>query len=127
MANKPTDGAVIAPATPLQITRQKRVERQGARSEPYTRRWPQVRGGICEYCGVMDSNVSSEHQYKLCPHYRGLELRCTYCEEDKNPDEVIYHANMNVAEHPDNPDTLIAWCDSYTCSEKHLKRFQRAR
>lgn len=127
MANKPTDGAVIAPVTPPQIMRQKRVERQGARSEPYTRRWPQVRGGICEFCGVMDSNVQSEHQYKLCPHYRGMELRCTYCEEDKNPDEVMYHANMNVAEHPDNPDTLIAWCDSYTCSEKHLKRFQRAR
>lgn len=105
--------------------RQKTIERQGARSEPYTRRLPQVRGGVCEFCGVLDPNVSAEHQYKLCPHYRGMQLRCSYCDETKNPDDVVGHATLNVAEHPDNPDKLIVWCDSYNCSKAHIERFDR--
>lgn len=127
----PTDGAVsapepvVAPAYIAPAPRQKSIERQGARSEAYTQRYPQVRGGICEFCGVLDRNVPSESQYKLCPHFRGMELRCSYCDETKNPEEVVYHSTMNIAAHPDNPDKLIAWCDSFTCSDKHLKRFQR--
>lgn len=107
--------------------RQMRVERQGARSEAYSRRFPQVRGGICEFCGVLDKNVPSQFQYKLCPHYRGMQLACSYCPGTKDPDEVVYHANMNVAEHPDNPSTLVVWCDSYECSKAHIERFQRNR
>lgn len=128
MAKHPTDGAVSAPEPVVYqapAPRPKTIERQGARSEPYTQRYPQVRGGICEFCGVLDPRVSSEFQYKLCPHYRGMELRCSYCDETKNPDEVVYHANMNVAAHPDNPDKLIVWCDSYECSRKHEARFKR--
>ncbi len=106
--------------------RQMRIERQGARSEPYTRRFPQVRGGICEFCGVLDPNVPSQYQYKLCPHYRGQQLRCSYCPENKDPDEVIYHADLNIAESPDNPGTLIVWCNSYECSRAHEQRFKRS-
>lgn len=143
---KPTDGAGIAPVveetetvTVIQAStanvplytapapRRKTVERQGARSEPYVRHWPQVRGGICEFCGVLDSNVPAEKQYQLCGHYRNMELRCSYCDESKNPDEITYHSILNIVEHPDNPDKFIVCCDSYTCSEKHLARFQRNR
>lgn len=106
--------------------RQMRVERQGSQSEPFTRRFPQIRGGICEFCGVMDKNVPSQYQYKICPHYRGMQARCTYCPENKDPDEVIYHADLNVAESPDNPNVLIMWCNSYECSRAHEKRFKRA-
>lgn len=109
---------------PPMAPRQKQVERQGARSEPYTRRHPQVRGGICEYCGVLDQNVPSQYQYKLCPHYRGMALRCSYCPEAKDPDEIIKSANLQIADSPDG-QTLIVWCDSYECSNAHLKRFQR--
>ena len=104
--------------------RQMRVERQGSQSEAYTRRFPQIRGGICEFCGVLDKNVPSQHQYQLCPHYRGMQARCTYCPENKDPDEIVYHAAMNVAESPDNPNVLIMWCDSYECSRAHEKRFK---
>lgn len=113
---------VYAPPPP----RQMRVERQGSRSEPYTRRFPQIRGGICEFCGVLDHNVPSIYQYKMCPHYRGMEARCTYCAETKDPDEVVRISDMNVAEHPDNPNTLIMWCNSYECSKAHNTRFKRA-
>ena len=115
------------PETPVaQIVRPKSptIERQGSRTVPVTRRWPQVRGGICEFCGVIDKNVRSEDQYKLCPHFREIgQLRCSYCDETKNPDDIIYHSVLNIAAHPDNPDKLIVWCNSYECSRKHEKRF----
>ena len=117
-----------APATASQpqwiMPRQKTIERQGDVSAPYSIRYPQVRGGICEYCGVIDPSQPSQYQYKLCPHYRGMQLRCTYCPQTKDSDDVIYHADMNIAEHPDNPDKLVVWCNSYDCSKKHLERFQ---
>lgn len=117
--------AYVPPQAPP-APRQMRVERQGAKSEPYTRRFPQVRGGICEFCGVLDPNTPSQYQYKLCPHYRGLQLRCSYCPENKDPDEVVYHANLNVAESPFNQNQMIVWCDSYECSRAHENRFKRA-
>ncbi len=120
-----TSPATEAHYAPQPAPRQMTVERQGQRSEPYSRRFPRIVGGICEFCGVQDKNQPSEYQYKFCQHYRGMQMRCSYCEENKNPDEVIYHANMNVAEHPDKPGTIIAWCDSYECSRKHEQRFRR--
>jgi len=114
-----------APATPTS-PRQMRIERQGGAPSPVSRRFPQVRGGICEYCGVMDTNQPSQYQYKLCPHYRGLQLQCSYCPDSKDPDEIILHAVLNVAEHPDRPNVLITWCDSYECSRKHLQKWSYA-
>lgn len=121
MNQNPVTEHQSAPAT---AAPQLRVERQGARTVPVTRMYPQVRGGVCEYCGVIDPNVPSQFQYKLCPHYRGVgQLRCSYCDETKNPDDIAYRSVLNVHGHPDKPNELIVVCDSYTCSEKHLKRF----
>lgn len=122
---EPAPEIVYQPVYTPPAPRQMRVERQGSQSEPYTQRFPQIRGGICEFCGVLDRNVPSQHQYKICPHYRGMQARCTYCPENKDPDEIVYHTNMNVAAHPENPSTLIMWCDSYECSRAHEKRFKR--
>ena len=140
--NKKTQGtepfnAPVAEATPViepvvsqpayqpPPPRVRTLERQGIRTEPYTRRLPQIRGGTCEYCGVMDSNQPAEFQYKLCPHFRGLgEMRCSYCDEAKNPTEVVLRGVLNIAEHPNNPDQLVVWCNSYTCSGKHEARFR---
>ena len=108
------------------MPRQKTLERQSGYSSPVTVRYPRVRGGVCEYCGVLDPNTPSQFQYKLCIHYRGMQLRCTYCPQAKDADDVIYHSLLNIAEHPDNPDKLVVWCNSYECSKKHLERFQMA-
>lgn len=114
---------VTMPQAPM-MPRQKQLERQATVSAGYSRRYPQIRGGICEFCGVMDGKYPSEFQYKLCPHYRGMQMACSYCPETKDPNDVINHSVMNVAEHPDNPDKLVVWCDSYDCSKKHLERFK---
>ena len=116
--------ATVAPA-PVYAPRPKTIERQGQRSEPYTKRLPQIRGGICEFCGVMDKNAPSQQQYQMCPHFRGLgEMRCSYCDEAKDPTDVVIHAVLNIAEHPNNPDQLVVWCNAYECSRKHETRFR---
>lgn len=114
----PTDGAVQAPVTMT-------VERQGNLAEPYVVHYPQVRGGTCEYCGTLDSNVPAHSQYKLCPHYRGKDLRCSYCDVTKDSNEVNSKSVLNVVAHPDKPNMLIVVCDSYDCSRAHQTRFQR--
>lgn len=121
----PTDGAVNAPV-------QRRTERRGNISVPYTRRYPEVRGGQCEFCGTLDRNVPANFQYKLCPHFRGMELVCSYCDISKDPNEVIGRSKMNIYDHPTEKDengnpTLIVVCDSYTCTEKHQARFELSR
>lgn len=129
MASQPATESALAPVTypiPESLPRQMQVERSGERSMGYSRRFPQVRGGICEYCGVVDGNQPSQYQYKLCNHYRGMQLRCTYCPESKDPDDVINHTILKIAEHPDNPNKLVVWCDSYDCSKAHEARFNRA-
>lgn len=131
-AQEPATERVPAPVTEVAVAyvppqpRQMQVERQGEASSPYSRRFPEVRGGICEYCGVIDGNQPSEYQYKLCGHYRGMQLRCSYCPASKDPDDVINHTVLKIAEHPDNPNKLVVWCDSYDCSRAHEKRFNRA-
>ncbi len=121
----------IAPVSePVQqvVAKAPTIERQGSKTEPRTRRLPQVRGGICEWCGVMDQNLPSELQYTLCPHFREIgQLRCSYCDESKNPDEVNRNSVLNVAGHPDDPDKLIVWCNSYNCSRAHEKRFRASK
>lgn len=136
MAKPTTDGEshaterVIAPATATPVyqaplnPRQMQLERQGEATSPLTIHFPEVRGGICEYCGVLDPNYPSEYQYKLCPHYRGMQLRCRYCPSSKNPDEVINHTTLHITAHPDNLSTLVVCCDSYECLRKHTERFK---
>lgn len=103
---------------------QKYIERQGSSSEPYTQNYPQVRGGVCEYCGILDLNTPSEYQYKLCPHFRNMDLRCSYCPDNKNPEEVNRTTTLNVHAHPEDPNRLVVVCASYDCSNKHLARFK---
>lgn len=117
---------VPTPPAPIQwvMPRQKTLERQGSQTSRGVNHFPKVRGGICNFCGVLDANQPSQYQYKLCPHYRGMQLRCTYCPESKDADDVIYHADLNITEHPDNPDKLVVCCNSYECSKKHEERFK---
>ncbi len=108
------------------IPRNMEVERVGGMSSGMTFIYPEVRGGICEYCGVIDGNYPSEYQYKLCAHYRGKQLACSYCPSSKNVDDVINHAVLRIIQHPDKPNKLIVCCDSYECRKAHENRWQIA-
>jgi len=108
---------------------EKTIERQGIKSEPYVHHYPQVIGGVCEFHGVIDGNQPSTEQYKLCPkdglHPNYSQLRCSYCDESKNPDDVIYKSTLNITNHPSDPNTLVVVCDNFTCVQKHQARFKR--
>lgn len=120
---------VTAPVTPVNWInpRQKIVERQGSRAEAYVHHYPEVRGGVCEWCGVIDKNVESQHQYKLCPHYRGQQLACSYCPATKEPDDVNRKSVLHITDSPTDPNALIVVCDAYECTKLHQERFQRNR
>lgn len=104
--------------------REMEVERVGGMASGMTYVFPEVRGGICEYCGVIDGNYPSEYQYKLCPHYRGKQLQCSYCPSSKDANDVINHSVLRIMQHPDHPRKLIIHCNSYECLKKHEQRWK---
>ena len=129
MANKPATEREPAPATTPPVKRyimphEMEVERVGNLASGMTFVFPEVRGGICEYCGVIDANYPSQYQYKLCPHYRGKQLSCSYCPAEKDQDEIINHSVLRVLQHPDHPNRLIVHCNSYDCLKKHEQRWK---
>lgn len=89
------------------------------------RHYPKVHGGLCERCGVIDKNFDSNQQYKLCEHYRGKQLWCSYCPPAVDPDEVIRRATIMVMDSPDDASELVVLCDSYDCTKKHQDRFRK--
>lgn len=99
------------------------VERVGNLSSGVTQVFPEVRGGICEWCGVVDGNYPSHYQYKLCPHYRGMQLQCSYCPGSKDADDVINHSTLRILKHP-TENKLLIHCDSYECLKKHEQRWK---
>lgn len=107
--------------------RDMRLERQGADTVPSSRRFPAIIGGVCEWCGILDSNMPGHLQYKLCPHYRGKDMKCIYCPAEKDQTEVLRTSYLNVAEHPYQNGVLIAWCNSTECARKHMERFKVSR
>ena len=114
--------APVRPSSP----REMQLSPRGASSEPTSRRFPQVRGGTCEHCGTMDSNQPGHYQYKLCPHYRGMDLKCVYCPQSKDQEEVVRNSVLNVAEDPYNPGSLVVWCGSFECSKRHEQKYKRS-
>jgi hypothetical protein len=140
MANQKTEGENpaterdTAPATVTPVAAAPRyvmpheyeVERVGNLSSGVTIVFPEVRGGVCEWCGVIDGNYPSQYQYKLCPHYRGKQLSCSYCPAEKDVDDVINHSVLRIMQHPDHPKKLLIHCNSYNCLRKHEQRWKIA-
>src|SRR3990167_1918444 len=118
---------IVRPVQQYTQAGQMKLERQGASTVPESARFPQIRAGQCEWCGTLDPHTPGHLQYKLCPHYRGMEAKCVYCPEEKDQVEVVRSSTLNVAEHPYQRGTLIMWCNSFECSKKHFERFKISR
>ena len=102
----------------------KQIERKGGVSSPIVGRYPTVRAGVCDRCGVIDPNTEGQYQYRLCEHYRGVPLACSYCPSTTNPDDVIRYSILQVFDSPTNPNEIVAVCNTSACLDKHYKRFQ---
>lgn len=112
------------PQQQYSLPRNKKTGRYASGGYPVSHKWPDVRGGVCEWCGVLDPETPSQFQYKLCPHYRGMQLACDYCGSKKDQDDVIYHSTILVHDHPENPDLLVMRCNAYECVKAHEQRFK---
>jgi len=113
-----------APVAPPPVP-QRQIERQGGASQPFTHKYPEIRAGTCEWCGTLDPNVPPQFQYKLCPHFRGMgDVMCSYCPEDKNPNDIVSSHAIHVWDSPTNPGQVIAVCGSFECNQRHQNRFQ---
>lgn len=107
-------------------------ERTGSKSVVMTKKYPDITGGVCDFCGVRDNLQASEVQYELghvpnCPYTAigGIhDIRCSYCPDEVNPIEVIKQRKLLVFASPERPGELLAVCDNYTCQGKHQKRYQ---
>lgn len=95
----------------------------GQASVPMSYRFPRVLGGQCEHCGTIDKNVDGKYQYKLCPHFKDMSLKCVFCPESKDHDEVVRQSEMLVMQDPQNPTRLLTLCKSYDCSRKFEQRY----
>lgn len=103
--------------------REMRLTPPGSSSAPMSRRFPEIRGGQCEACGTIDPNVPGDQQYKLCPHYKGMSMKCVFCPDSKDHDEVVRGSKMIVMEDPYNPNNLLTLCGAYECTRKFEKKF----
>ena len=115
---------VNAPSSDL--PRNMRLTPRGAVSSPMSRVYPRVLGGQCEFCGTIDPYQPGDMQYKLCPHYRGMDLKCVYCPPTKDQDDVVRTSRLNVREHPYHPGELLVWCQQFDCVKKHEMAFKQS-
>lgn len=105
------------------LPREMEINAAGAQNELQTRSFPTVKGGICDYCGVIDPNYPGQVQYKLCPHYKGMNLRCSFCKESADHDDVVRMSAMLVKEDPYRPGTLVTLCGSFECTRKFKQKY----
>lgn len=115
--------------TPVQAYQEptKKIERRGSGTVPYVHHYPEVRGGVCEWCGIVDDKLPSIVQYKVCSHFKflkGADLQCSYCPDAKDPNEVTRSHTLNVYDSPTHPGEVVVTCDDYECVRKHRSRFQ---
>ena len=95
----------------------------GQTSGPSSLRFPRVLGGQCEICGTLDKNVDGKYQYKLCPHFKDMKLKCVFCKESADHDEVVRQSQMLVMQDPQFPKQLLTLCGSYECSRKFEAKY----
>lgn len=86
------------------------------------KRWPDIRVGTCEFCGVMDKHEVAWKQYQHCPHYKGIDVRCIYCPAGTDMEDVIKGRTIKVRERLDRPGVLTMWCSDMKCEDAHWKR-----
>ena len=117
---------VMPPMTPSPMTPSNmRLTPRGATSAPLTRHFPEVRAGQCAYCGTIDPHQPGHLQYKLCPHYRGMDLKCIYCSPNRDQAETVKQSTIKVFENPYRPGELVTHCGSFDCVKKFEEAFAR--
>jgi len=103
------------------------VERRVDTGFPEAEKFPNIRGGVCDFCGIVNKSTLSRLQYTECEHYKGLELKCSYCPPGTDFEDVIEHRMFSVFEYPKGSGSLTICCDDIRCRDSHHKRFNKGR
>lgn len=82
------------------------------KSTPDAIRHPDIRAGVCEFCGQHHTD---------CQHYKGVDIYCTYCGRR----DIISSRSLKVYSLKSNPKQLIIVCDDFGCSNSHINRFTK--
>lgn len=106
--------------------RNMRLTQPGESNDLQSRRFPWIYGGVCEECGVIDNNYPGNVQYKLCKHYKGMNMKCVFCKESADHDEVVRMSSLKVIEDPYAPGNLVTLCGSYECTRKFEQKYHIA-
>lgn len=104
-----------------------KIGRSGESTTLASRSFPEIRGGICEYCGVINPSYPGDIQYKFCPHYAGMEMKCSFCKESADHPNVVRMSKMLVREDPYAPGQLVTLCGSYECTKKFEQKYHLTR
>ncbi len=105
------------------LPRNMRLTPRGVSSEPQVRVFPAIIAGTCEHCGTLDKNQPGDYQYKLCPHYRGMDMKCTFCPLSENQEEVVRARTILVREDPFMPGNLVTCCTGTECVKKFRAKY----
>ncbi len=100
-----------------------KLTKPGESNELVVRQFPWIKGGVCDYCGVIDPAYPGHQQYKLCQHYQGRDMKCVFCKETADHDDVIRMSQMKVIEDPYAPGHLATMCGSYECTKKFRAKY----
>lgn len=100
-----------------------RLTQPGQSNELVVRQFPWIKGGQCDYCGVVDPNYPGDQQYKFCMHYASRNMKCVFCKESADHDDVIRMSSMKVIEDPYAPGNLVTMCGSYECTRKFEQKY----
>lgn len=122
----PTIEQPVAPVHTQYAPPPRSPERHAGGTTPLVHHYPEIRSGVCEWCGIINDKLPSTEQYKLCPHFnflRGGELKCSYCPMERDQHEVVRLHKLNVYDSPFNSTELVIVCDDYECTRKHQARF----
>jgi hypothetical protein len=122
MNENPGTSPQLANAT-YSSPRSMRITSGGGSNIPVVQVFPEIRGGTCEKCGTLDRTQPGQYQYKLCEHYRSMDIKCVFCPQTKDVDEVIRNSVLKVFSHPYRQGELVIWCQSFPCLEKLKEMF----
>ena len=77
-------------------------------NNPNAEHMPDIRGGVCEYCGL---------PFDKCEHYKGVDIFCSYC----NRKDIIPFRKLKVWKMEDG--SLLICCSDFSCRDKHFKKY----
>lgn len=114
----------VAEKTPEAQVRVRTVTNPGL---PEHKRWPNIIGGACEFCGtgvyhtetarLITPLAANRYGVGQCEHYKDVEIRCSYCPAETDWNQLSQR-KIRVLEFASTPGELIMVCTDFGCDSR---------